>query len=62
MPIYTITIRRSTKKTIVRVTCTGRERVTAETLEAGIEALRGQALAADPRRIIGDALGARTAR
>jgi hypothetical protein len=47
-------------ETIVRDTCAGAapspERVTSENLEQGIETLRRQALGADPRRIVSDAL------
>src|SRR5439155_4469911 len=49
-------------ETIVRVTCAGGERVSAANLDAGIESLRRQALAADPRRIVTDALDGETAR
>jgi len=46
----------------VRVTCAGGERVSAGTLDEGIETLRRQALAADPRRIVAEALDAGAAR
>ena len=49
-------------ETIVRVTCAGGERVSAGTLDEGIETLRRQALAADPRRIVAEALDAGAAR